>query len=207
MKLSELKLGRAARKPYTWTRKLENGEEQHPAVLIQVLTKTELDSARLNAYFYVKYLSKEQLDGRAYEELLEDARVVEVLALALRDPSKPQEAWSSPLEISQTLTTNEIAALWKVYYDWQTTQSPMVTDMTPETFEATLEAVAKTESADPLVLFESHMRNSFIIILAKALVNLRTENSFCISALSEMLNASEKSTETSSDEPNEAIPA
>jgi hypothetical protein len=61
-------------------------------VLLCALTQFELDRARANAPRTMKDLSSELKDGKSYDELLETATTIEILAVGLRDADEGKSA-------------------------------------------------------------------------------------------------------------------
>lgn len=176
-KLAELQLGGSQLKDISFTKTKRDGTVVTVRVLMQVLTKRDLDLARVDARKTVQRLDKDLADGRAFEELLEDARIVEILARACRNPEKVEEQWATPLDIELTLTTPEIATLWKFYEEHQDACGPIIHDLTTERYETLIEAIVKEGSADPFVFCASPLRNAFVITMARELLSLRMESS------------------------------
>jgi len=181
-KLADLQLGLVRLKPFTFKRKKNDGTDVDVHVDIRALTKREMDLARVNARAALERLAPNMKEGSSYEELLEDTRIVEILAIACRKPGEPDATWATPLEIEAILTTAEIGSLWKVYVEHQAESSPTISDLSKEEYETILETIAKEGSADPLLLFASPLRNAFTITLVRELVTLRMVSSSSSSA-------------------------
>lgn len=115
-------------------------------------------------------------DGRDYEELLEDSRVREVLALALRDPDNTDHPWASPMEIRSLLSNVEVGALWLAYEDHQNSAGPILTKLTDAEYNAIVEQVSREVDFDPLLLFAPPLRRSFTRTMALELLSLRMRN-------------------------------
>ena len=166
------------KRDFTVVRKSEPGTPDtvyDPA--IRVVTGREYDLARVNATIYTEALDKRKSLGSTRAELVEDARIVEILAMALMDPqSTPNvpEPWASPEEIRARLRPEEIAAYWKAYEDFANDQGPIVWRMSEAEYNAVIAEIDQEASADPLLLFASSTRKSFIVSMARELVSLRT---------------------------------
>ena len=196
-KLSDLQLGTGALKPFSFKRTKLDGSECDVHVLIRCLTKRESDGARLQAKRTVLDLDKSARSGVADDELLAEARIVETLAIALRNPEKPEEQWATGLEITQTLDVGTIALLGQEYTRHQEACGPFMQDMTGEQADAMIEVIAKEGSADPFFLCASPLQNAFITTLARALVTLRMENSSSSSESTSPSNESESASSPS----------
>lgn len=184
-KLADLAFGASRLKAVSFKRTRQDGTVVDAHLKIRLLTKIEMDEARVNARATVLSRDKDLKEGRAFDELLEDSRVVEILAIACRDSEKPDEPWSSPYEIERTLTPPEIAMLFELYSEHQAECGPILHDLTTEQFETLLEAIAKEGSADPFLFCASPLRNAFIISTAKELLSLRMASSSRSSASTE----------------------
>jgi hypothetical protein len=176
-KLADLQLATGTLKPFTFKHTEKNGNVVDVKVLIRVLTKAELDLARANALSTVQHLSKELREGRTYDQMLAEARTIEILASACMDPEKPTEQWAPQMVIAQTLHPGAIALLERAYEEHQDDCGPFVRDLTSEQYDAIVEEVAREASADPLALFAWPLRNACIITMARELRALRTEKS------------------------------
>lgn len=128
-------------------------------------------------------------DGRDFEELLEDARVREVLACALRDPDDESKPWATPLEIREMLSNIEVGALWLAYEDWQNDCGPVITRLSEPEYNALISQVAQAGDFDPLLLFAPALRRSFTRSMALELLSLRTHNA--LSSLSSTKSSSD----------------
>lgn len=176
-RLADLQLGTGALKPFSFKRTKLDGTEIDVSVLIRCLTKTESDIARVRAKKSVNDLDKSARGNTEDGELLAEARIVETLAIALRNAEKPEEPWASAFEITQTLDVGTIALLGQEYTRHQEACGPFIQDLTSEQVDAMIEVIAKEGSADPFFLCASPLQNAFVTTLAKLLVTLRMENS------------------------------
>lgn len=186
-KLAEMLLGPLKMRPFTLVRHTAKGVESHN-VLIRILTALEIDRARIDAAEYIDSLTDRERAGELVkrgfvdaEMLYEDARIIEVLAHAVMDADKPDECWSGPAEMRKRLIPSETGALYKAYADHEEEIGPIKRVMTPELFEAALQAVAEEGTADPLLLFGSHIVKDFIVSTARELWSLRAARSSPIS--------------------------
>lgn len=193
-KLADLELATGARKSFTFKHSKMSGAVEDVTVEIRVLSKNEIDIARKNALTTVKDLSEKLKEGRTYDEMLAEARTIELLAMALMDPDKPSEPWATPMQLAMTLHPGAIGLLARAYDEHQDDCGPFLRDMTPEQFEATVSEIAREASADPLAFYASPLRNAFVITLARELVMLRTENSSRSSATTEHSTSGESVT-------------
>lgn len=175
-RLSDLQLGTGALKPFSFKRTKLDGSECDVHVLIRCLTKRESDGARLQAKRTVLDLDKSARSGVADDELLAEARIVETLAIALRNPEKPEEQWATGLEITQTLDVGTIALLGQEYTRHQEACGPFIQDLTDEQADAMIEVIAKEGSADPFFLCASPLQNALVVSLARRHETLRMEN-------------------------------
>lgn len=176
-KLADLQLSTGALKPFSFKHAKKDGSIVDVHVMLRVLTKAELDRARANAHLTVKALSAELREGKGNDDLLAEARTVEILAAACMDPDDTSRPWASPLEIAQTLHPGAIGALERAYFEHQEECGPFIRDLTAEQYEALVETIAQEASADPLALFATSLRNACVITMARELVSLRTEKS------------------------------
>lgn len=190
-KLADLKLGTGAIKRFSFERPNFQGGMQVCTVAIRPLTKAQIDEARLQAQATVDLLDKNVRQNASYEELMQEARVVEMLSRALRDPDKPEEAWTNPLEIGQTFDLGTIGLLAREYEEVQAKFSPFLSDLTNEQFEAMVAAIAKEGDASPFFFCALPLQSAFITTLARELVTSRTQS----------LSSSSDSTTPSSDSP------
>lgn len=185
MKLKELELGPALHKDFPFQHKKLSGEVVEVNVKIRVLHPEETLAARVNARRTVLRLDSALTEGRDYNELLEDAKVHEVLAIALRDPEKPEEPWASPVEVRTILNEVETALLWTAYLDWQATVGPIITELSVPEYEGFLTAVASEVESDPLSFFAPPLRRNFTRTMACQLLELRMANALLSSRLKE----------------------
>lgn len=176
-KLADLQLGTGKLKPFTFKRTKTDGTETDVHVLIRSLTKREADLARINAVRSVNDLDKNAREGSTHETLLAEARMVEMLAVALRDPEKPEEPWAPALEIATRLDEPTIALLGQEYQRHQEACGPFIQDMTTEQADALIEAIAKDGTADPFYFCASPMQSALLVILARQHVMSKTTSS------------------------------
>jgi len=194
-KLAELLLGTENYKPFTFKHTKRDGTLVDVEVAIRPLTKVEIDRARANAHKTVQDLLKnaqaaDLREGRTYEELLDEARAVELLAIALRDPQKPGEPWSTPMEMAMTLHPDAIGLLSEQWEAHQHLSGPKLQDLTDDEFNAIVAAIALEGRADPFFLFASPLRNLFITRLAKEAFTSRMASSSASSDSNESSTAS-----------------
>jgi hypothetical protein len=201
-------LGTGKLRPFTFTRPKRDGTPIEVVVLIRALTKTEWDAARVNAKRTVLDLEKTSnpndkahRDAQPAEELLAEARIVEMLSVALRDPEDPDKPWATPLEIATILDCGTIAMLGQEYHRHQEECGPFLQDMTQEQRDALIERIAEDASADPFFLCAYPLQSAFIISLVREFVSLKTRMSSSGSAeaslSTEQENASQRSAEAS----------
>jgi len=196
-KLEALSLGDTVGKDFTFTRQTPKGPRDI-VVHIRALSAMDLDRARVNAEIYADHQCG-KIDGTkgapTRDEILADARDIEVLALALRDPEKPDECWAGSGTLRGTLSTNEIALLLRAYNAFQDEVGPLFSTLTDERYEAMLSAIAQRASADPLVLYDSRTQKDFITTTVLELLALRMAKSSTTSESSEPSSPSEASDE------------
>lgn len=193
MKLGALQIGPTIGKPFSFTRQTTDGPRELK-VLICPLTAQDLDRARVNAELYLDTLDREKVAPEARQSVLADAREIEVLALAVRDPDNPIEAWASADLIRSKLTTYEIALLFKAYHEHQDDVGPLVTTLTADRYEAMLKAIAEAGRADPFVLFDSRTQKDFITSTVAELWSYRMARSSGTSDSTERESNSSSST-------------
>jgi hypothetical protein len=185
-RLVDYALGIGSLKPITWTHKKRNGDEVELRANIRVLKKNELNQARLQAVHDVARMDPSLKEGKSYEELLEEARVVQVLARALVDTESPDldspRPWASPMELEAMLSTSEVSFLWKAYVEWQEENSPAKYSLTPEEYESFVKTAGEG-NADFLVFFSSPTLKAFIISMAVELRTWRSASSSSTSPL------------------------
>ncbi len=201
-KLEALKLGKTATRKLTFTRHTESGPVE-ATVLIRPLTALDLDRARINAETYV---ANEIAANRAAEGsrdvLIDDAREIEVLAIALLDPDAPDECWAGSAVLRALLTTNEIALLFRAYHEHQDQVGPLFSQLTFERREEMIKAIAEAGRLDPFTSFDSHTQRGFIISMAVELWSSRTAKSSGTSGSNEReSNSSSGDTSGSPSEP------
>jgi hypothetical protein len=192
-KLADLQLGNGALKPFSFEFKRQNGTIAKVRVAVRVLGKGEWDLVKINARLACEGKDA-RAQGKALEELIEDQRIVEALAIALRDPDKPDEPWATPLEID-ALPTPVISLLWNVYDEHQGNFGLLVTELSAEQYDALIETVAEEATCDPFLLFAPPMRNAFVITMARELRSYRMQSSSGISESGAPKSGSENSSE------------
>jgi hypothetical protein len=201
-RLADLLLGTGKLRSFTFTRTRRDGISVDVSVLIRALTKHESDIARVAAKRTVQDLEKVGRDATPSEELLAEARLVEMLSVALRDPDDPDnKPWASPLEIASMLDVGTIAMLGQEYERHQEECGPFLQDMTQEQRDALIERIAEDANADPFFLCAFPLQKAFIISLVREFVSLKTRMSSSGSAdsslSSESASESEKQAGTS----------
>lgn len=203
-KLEALKLGATAGKDFTFTHHEDKGPRE-VTVHIRPLTALDLDRARVSAETYVADLvRRNEAAGQSREALIDDAREIEVLALALRDPDKPDECWAGSALLRSMLTTNEIALLFRAYHEHQDHVGPLFSTLTFERYEEMIKAIAQVGRADPLVIsFDSHTQRAFITTMAVELWSSRTAKS---SGTSDSNERESKSLNSDGDEGSPSAP-
>mgnify|MGYP001596473758 CR=1 FL=1 len=187
-KLADLQLGTLKTRAFSFVRRAADGSEKTVSVRIRILNQQQLDQAKVDAAAYVNRLAPVDAKGLSHDELIEDARVVELLSRALCDPdsdTKEPDIWASPAHLRTLLSPSELAGLHKAYEDHVEDTGPIVHKLSPELFEATLKVVAEEASADPLLLFVSSIRKAFVVTTALELMRLRTDKSLLTSESSE----------------------
>lgn len=184
-KLEALKLGAAAGRLFTFEHMTDDGPVD-VSVWIRPLTAADLDRARVNAEIYVaNEIEKNRAAEGSREAIIDDAREIEVLALALRDPDNHAECWAGSARLRSDLTTNEIALLFRVYHEHQDSIGPLMSSLTVERYHAMIEAIAKAGRADPFTLFDSRTQRDCITTMASELWSSRTAKSSGISGSNE----------------------
>lgn len=129
MRLRDLQLGKSASKRVTFTRLSETGK-MDVTVLLVPLTNVEVADASAD--------SQTGIPSAA------------VLAIALRDPDQPDQAWATESEIVSFLTVREIAMLMDTLIHHQEAVSPSLRSMTAKTFERLLDDI-EVEAEDFLI--------------------------------------------------------
>jgi hypothetical protein len=165
-KLRDIQLGTSKLLPFAFDRRRADGETINVRVVLRVLSKREMDLARANAESTVKDLKVKE--GRSFDELFEEAKIVEILAVACRDPDAPEQPWANPLELATSLSAGEITVLWEAYTKHQDECSPILGDVTEEQFEALVDMIAREGDTAPLLSFASPLRNACIVTMARA---------------------------------------
>ena len=193
-KLDDLQLSTGARKTFEFDHAKRDGTKSKVTVELRVLSKHEIDLARRDALQTVKDLSDELKAGKTYDEMLAEARTIELLARALMDPEKPDQPWATPMAIAQKLHPGAIGLLARAYDEHQEACGPFLHDMTSDVYEGLVADIAKEASADPLGYCASPLRNAFIITMARELVSLRTEKSSRSSESTELSKSGESAT-------------
>lgn len=147
-----------------------------PKMAIWVLTQEEQMACRRSAERLAQEHVKDGKKGSlGYEELYSDAMFVEVLFRACRvegDLSRP--VFPTPKHIRQTLSTDEIAVLFRNYMTVQLELGPIVATMTEEQMNAWIERLAEGGSAFPFDSWDSDVQRVLLLFMARLVVSLRT---------------------------------
>lgn len=129
---------------------------------MQILTQAELDEARANAERYTREKLKEtqkitdeqvaSVRREAWSEIYEDAKCVELLYLACRDPedvTKP--LFVAPRQIRTLITRDEAAAMFAAYEATQYRFGPQWRMLSDEECEKLIGKLEEGASAYPLL--------------------------------------------------------
>lgn len=198
-KLADLMLGDAAGRDFKFTYTNRSGKQIDLHVWIRPLTMLELDRARVNAEVYVASIDPEKrLSEEKRAESLFDAEQVETLAIALRDPDKPDEIWAGPAELRGRFSSAEFGPLLRAYHDMVDSIGATMSTLTAERYDALVEACAKDASDAPLLFCDSRMRKVFVASMAAELLTLRMAKSSPMSDLDVPEIASSKTSESES---------
>ncbi len=140
-------------------------------VRIQVLTLEQHDEARLRALEYFREkrrMTKEQMDGDAFDKLLGDATACELLALAcvsVKPLKGTDDGDGSPRYlrmfpdaqfVKTRLTADEVAALFANYLQVQRRFGPTEKSMEKGDVDAWIERLERGANAYPLVALDWH---------------------------------------------------
>lgn len=186
-KLRDLELGESRTMPFAVTHTRADGSKVELKARIKCLNGIELDRAMAQAVEYVRELRKgfrppasqaTSFDESTDRERIEDARMYEALAIALRDADDVKQPWSDATDLRTRLSVDQVGAFWKAYEAFQAEQSPIVQEMTKPQYEAVVKALQEDAENDPLLLCAYSLRKSFTRTLAVQL------------GLSEMANSS-----------------
>jgi hypothetical protein len=183
--LKELQKGAARMQPFSFTRQEADGKTRTFRIAFKLLLPWEMDAARLSAEQYLRQKDPEGIAPAAHQDIREDSRIIEVLALAMIDPDDAQHPdvlsgkrranqWAGPVEIRETLFPTEIDVLWAGWADFESSMSPRIRTMTSDQFEALVEALANEHDADPLVFCGARTRRLFLRSMAAELLTSRT---------------------------------
>lgn len=196
-KLSELMLGPAAGRDFTFEHARRDGTKKQVTVHIRPLTASEMDRARLNAEVYLKSLDPSgSFSSTKREEVLFDAEQIETLSFSLRNPSNVDSVWAGPAELRDALSTSTISVLLRAYHDVVDEIGPSMSTLNPQRYEQLVEACAKDASDRPLLFCDSRTRRDFIASIALELWTSRTDKSLPTSDSSEREIASSKTGES-----------
>lgn len=168
-------------------------------VHVQVLTQSELMSARVEAEKWVRahYRPKgKPVDGEpdgvpkkdeasAFDDLLQNACAVEVLFRACRRVEDPSEAHSgpkwpafpSPGEMRKRFTNDQLGVMMREYLVIQAELGPIVASMTKGEVDAWIERIAEAGSAAPLASLSWEASSELILRMAYRLHSSSTATS------------------------------
>jgi hypothetical protein len=160
-----------------WPRRTKTGVKG-VAILLRILSTQDLENASLNA---VRYVEDKETKGALKElrrELLDNARQVELLALALRDPDPSHKTpdgkpghFAGPNEL-RGLPAEDLAWLWTAYSDFELAMSPIQRGITDAGgFNELLKKLAEEAELDPLAFCARGMRLSFTRTMAALLID------------------------------------
>lgn len=146
-------------------------------VHVRILTVGEEDVCLANARKYVadKLRTKEADLPWRPEELEYNAQILEVLAIACRDPDNPEEPFfrMGVVEARKFFNSEELGVLANVYTDIKTRNIPGLKNMTEEEVEAWVDALSEDWDVLPFAYYSRRQLETLCERLAKLLVSQR----------------------------------
>lgn len=148
----ELLAGAAAPKPASVTRRGRGGRPVDEPLLVDLLTPATILQARVRAAAKTRDLTGgERCTPGMVEEVTNEQRALEMLALCLRDPAHPDKPWKTADDIAE-LSEAEVSRLRQVVNRLHAEHSPNAIGATE--LDRWIEDVAAVEEND----FLSYMR-------------------------------------------------
>lgn len=154
------------------------GEESAGELRLVVLTESEMAQVRANADAF----AKEALRGDVkpgdlgYEDLYENEKAVQLVALAARDTSDPKLfAFPSAKAARQKLTTDEIGQLAAAYTEFRLERGPFVSELTEPELEAWLKVLEEGASRVPFSRLRTEALIDLVMFLGSKAIR-RTAN-------------------------------
>lgn len=145
-------------------------------VCIRLLTMREQDNALANARAYVaKQIEGTEKVSWRPEELEDNARIAEIMAVACRDPDDPERPFFGSVLDTRELTTTELGTLAATYAGLVDRAHPSLTLMTEEECEQWIAMVSEGTLADPFSYLRPVPHQIFSRYCVTALVAARTE--------------------------------
>jgi hypothetical protein len=154
---------------------------------MRVLTQYEVDGACANAEQYARRLLKDksgmghaeirEMRAEAWEEIYNNARLVELLYAACRDKEDASiRLFATPDDLRRLLTADELASLFNTYVTVQYRYGPLWRTLTDEEVEAWLARLESGVGAYPLSQLEPGQLVQLVTSLAEHLRSSRTDS-------------------------------
>ncbi len=161
-------------------------------VAIWVLTQEEQMICATNADRFSKKILKEAPktgeENRGYDDIYNNAAVVEILCRCCRDATDvTKPAFPSPAEVRSKLSVDEVAVLFRNYLQIQATKGPIISYMDTDTLDAWIRRLAEAGNTLPLGCLSSAAHED--LTLAQRLHKSLTDMSSAGSAPSDSPNA------------------
>jgi hypothetical protein len=152
---------------------------------VRVLKQSEIDVCSASAEQHTRRVFKGQKDAvgediarvraEAWDDVYQSAKLVELLYHACRDLDDPKfPLFTTPTQIRELLTVDEVAALFTAYRLVQEKLGPLWLSLTDDEVEAWIEKLCKGADLRPLALLAPSALAQLAISLAFRLQNLRT---------------------------------
>jgi hypothetical protein len=150
-------------------------------VVVRVLTQSQIESCCANAEQHVRLLFKGKLEAagideikavraEAWSEAYENAKLVELLFEACRDPDEPKRPlFSGPTEIRKLLTADECASLFQAYATIQEQNAPLISELSEAELEDWITTLAKGAAHAPLWLLAHGAQTQLLTYMASQL--------------------------------------
>lgn len=167
---------------------VRNDEDGNPLCeyRMTILTQDEIDSCWANAEQYTRRVFKSKIGTsdaeinmirrEAWNEVYENAKLVEVLYTAMRDKDDVNKRlWTAPSEIRKLLTQDECATLFRSYEEVQFKWGPLWRMLTAEEIDEWIVKLTEGAASYPLGHLGQGALVQLIASLAFRLKNLRSD--------------------------------
>lgn len=156
-------------------------------VVLRVLTQSQIDSCCANAEAHVRHLFRGKVEAagsdeikavraEAWSEAYENAKLIELLFEACRDPDDVEKhLFAGPSEIRKLLTADECAALFHAYDAIQRETAPLISQLTEDELEGWIDVLAKGAAGAPLLLWELGAVTQLLTYMAALLRTSKTD--------------------------------